>query len=332
MNKNLSLKIFGKNSLKIVEEPLREIKDGEVLIKVIACGLCASDLKVIEGKKEAKIGITLGHEIVGEIVESKNEMVKEKKVVSVFPSVVCRNCYSCNKGYYNLCRSKKSLGYYLDGGFARYVVVPREIVEIGGLIEIEGIPEILGAIIEPVGCVINSLKAIGIQDIENLLIVGAGSLGLFHLIIANSYKKRVAIVDHNEDRLNLARELGARNTLSSIKGVEERYDAIVLTAPAYDEVSTILELLNERGKLNIFAGSRIDTINLPIKSFHYHERTITGTHSTTPEYMKEGVEVIKNNPTSFQKVITHIFKLSKWKDAIRYYKTRKAVKILITPD
>lgn len=329
---NLSIKLKGLGKVELKKCDIPKLSQGEVLLEVIACGLCASDIKVIEGKKPAKPGITLGHEIVGRVVESKNEKVEVGKIYSVYPSVVCGKCYSCKRGYYNLCTNKMSLGYSLDGGFARYVRIPKEIVDIGGLIYIGKIPETLGAIIEPAGCVLNSLKSSEIDRIESMLVVGGGALGLFHIIIGKHFGKTISILEHNEERRRLAETLGASKTYEDIKEIKDNFDLIILACSAYDLVKELIELLNVRGIINVFAGSRYENITIPIGSFHYQERKIIGTHSTTPTLMKEVSAIVEKNIDSFQKVITHQFSIKDFEKALKYYKERKAIKVLITPD
>lgn len=328
---NLSLKFKGIGKVELEEMDIPKLSHGDVLIKVIACGLCASDIKVIEGKKPAKLGVTLGHEIVGKVVESKSEKIEVGKIYSIYPSLVCGKCYSCKRGYYNLCTDKMSLGYSLDGGFAEYVRIPKGIVDIGGLIDIGGIPEMLGAILEPAGCVLNSLKSSELDNVESVLIVGSGALGLFHLIIAKHFGKAVSILEHNEERRNLAEKLGASKTYKDISEIKDNFDLVILACSAYDLVRELLELLNVRGIINIFAGSRSESIAIPIGSFHYQERKIIGTHSTTPKLMREVRDIVEKNIDSFQKVTTHYFNLKDWERALKYYKERKAIKVLITP-
>lgn len=325
-----ALKFFGPEDIRIADVEVPKLRKGEVLVKVIACGICGSDIKIKYGKKKAKKGVTLGHEISGIVVESKSKSIKPGTTVSIYPSRICKRCYPCSKGLYNLCHRKKSLGYILDGGFSEFVRIPEEIVAIGGLINLEGIDPIVGALTEPLGCVVNSLEIL-LKDTETLLVVGGGALGLMHIALASKVIN-VDLVEPNTTRGLIGKKLGANRIYKDISEVNLRYDSIALCAPIYNKVDQLINMLNERGKINIFAGSKEAIVNVKVRSFHYSERIITGTHSTTPSKMNAARDFLVENQDKLKEIVTHIFPLSKWEEAFKTYEEKIGIKVIIKPD
>lgn len=173
-----ALKFYKDKGLVLEEIPTPELKDGEALIKVKACSICGSDLRTIKGLKQVKKdGVILGHEVCGEVIDSRHPDVMIGSNVAVYPSLFCGKCSPCKKGYYNLCDNKLSLGNALDGGFAEYMVVPKGIIDVGGLVKVEALSHI-ACLTEPLACVIHSIETLlSLGNAENALILGAGPLG-----------------------------------------------------------------------------------------------------------------------------------------------------------
>ncbi len=320
-----------KRGLHLAEKEIPSPKKGEVLLKVLACTICGSDLRVVRGEKEVKRdGVTLGHEIWGKVVESRNSALKEGEQLSLFPSIFCKRCEPCLKGAVNLCKNKLSFGSALDGGFAEYLLIPEELLNIGGFVKTkrEGLANCL---IEPLGCVIRSLEIL--QPRDNLLILGAGPLGLMHLIVADAHNISVSIVDRNPHRRAFAEKLCKKcKSFASLSEVEESFSAAVMCAPAFGELDRIVELVKERGRVNLFAGGSWEAKSgITPNLIHYREIILTGTHSTTPESFKKAGELSLRIWNKLQGLITHIYPLTAYTEAFKAYETRRALKVALIP-
>ncbi len=313
--------------------PVPEAGEGDVLLKVLYCTVCGSDLRVLRGEKLPKRrSVVLGHEVWGEVVESKNPLLPAGLRVSLFPSVVCGACGMCLSGRENLCENKLSFGSALDGGFAEYLRVPRGIVDAGGFFA-SGVDGPVNCLLEPLGCVIRSFDALGVKRGDRLLIVGAGPLGLMHLVVCGYLGVEPFVVDRHADRLEVASRLipGAEGA-SDVGGVEGRFDAAVFCAPCFEEVERVLGLLVPGGRLNLFAGGSWDALSrFSPNLLHYRELVITGTHSTTLDSFKRAAKIFGSVCGILEALITHVFSISDYKAAFETYATRRGLKVAVSP-
>lgn len=329
-----ALKFFKNRGLILEEVPVPALEDGEALIKVLACSICGSDIRVLKGeKKTKKDGVTLGHEIAGVVERSNNPKIKKGTKVTVFPSIFCRRCRACLSGRTNLCPNKLSFGNALNGGFAQYMVVPKEIVENNGLVEIN-LPLHIGCLVEPLSCVLNSYEALGLSKGSSLLILGAGPLGLMHLCVAKEKGIKVCIIDRNTPRLETALSIYPEATVSlSLNQIDGEFDAAVVCAFAPKETEAMLKRIRAGGVLNLFAGG-----NWSIKSYftpnlvHYGERIITGTHSTKPVLFEKAARLAEKIEKDLSKIVTHRFPLERFYEAFGTYTSKKGLKVVIEPN
>ena len=118
--------LFAKpGSLNIVSRDLRRLRDDEVLVRVDACGLCGTDIHIVEGSSRSSPPVVLGHEYAGVVEDAgSTTVVKEGTRVAVDPNIACGNCFYCHRGLVHLCSNLRALGVDLDGGMAEYSIVP----------------------------------------------------------------------------------------------------------------------------------------------------------------------------------------------------------------
>ena len=155
--------VYGKDDIRVEEYPTPEAGKGEIIVKIKASGICATDVKTLLGQGLPKnLPTILGHEVVGEIYQL-GEGVKGFNIgdrVAVYPIAVCGECYYCKNGKHNLCMKEFGLGHGIDGGFAQYVKLPEQIVNIGGVVKIPDTLSYEKAVIsEPLSCGIAALRA-----------------------------------------------------------------------------------------------------------------------------------------------------------------------------
>ena len=213
---------FIDHSLKLCEEPVPQIKPGEVRIKVMATAICGSDEKILDVIKEALPHTVLGHETAG-VVEALGDGVSgvsEGDRVTVFPSITCGECIYCRSNNSNLCINKQTIGYVLDGGFADYLVIPAEMLTKGCLVKL---PSQLsfeeGALIEPLSCCLSSLTHTKMNKESHLLIIGGGAMGQLHVLTARALgAKRVFLSEPDKKRREIAHMLGADRLFNPQEG------------------------------------------------------------------------------------------------------------------
>ncbi len=331
--------------LELKEEDIALLEEGDILIKVMAVGVCATDGKILLGKRNVKTGLVLGHEIAGEVVEKKGK-VEGYEIgdrVSIFPGVACKRCYYCLNNYQNICISKVSFGLQIDGGFQQFMKVPAYIVKNGNALKLSSeLSYEEGSFLEPISCCIESIDLVNVKDGDSILIIGAGVMGLLHLIILKDKASKIIISDLRKDRRDIALELGAYMAVDPITDniknaiMEETngigIDKCFICADSPDLVEFVCELVRRRGVINLFASSIKDLkFSVDPNILHYKEIILTGSHSSTLNQFYNSLEILRKE-LKIDKLITHKLPLEQFREAIDLYLKQEAVKVIIKPN
>ncbi len=186
-----------------------QIKEDEVLVKVMSTGICGSDIPRIYNNGAYFYPLICGHEFSG-VVENVGVGADPKlkgKRVGVFPLLPCHNCDQCRRGKYELCRKYGYLGSRQDGGFAEYVAVPA-----WNLIEIpEGVGFDAGAMMEPMCVAVHAMRRVQISKDDRIVVFGAGTIGLFMLtFLLEAGYENVFVIGNKDLQKKMACELGLR--------------------------------------------------------------------------------------------------------------------------
>ena len=182
-------------------------KENEALLKVLYCGICGADVASFTGNQPFTTYPRIpGHEFSAQIVSiPENEKgLKAGDIVTCNPYFNCGECYACRRGLVNACHDNQTMGVQRDGSFQEYITMPVE-----RIIDGKGLSAKELALIEPFSISAHALSRAEVKQGDNLLIMGAGPIGLFALIKAKSMGARVAVADLLESRLALAKEYGA---------------------------------------------------------------------------------------------------------------------------
>jgi len=331
--------------LEVVDLPKPSPGPGEVLVKVQAASLCASDIRVFRGEKEARHGVVLGHEIAGE-VEAVGPGVTDVGLgarVVVYPVLPCGACYFCQRGKRNRCLRRTTLGYEENGGLAEYMLVPATGVSAGHIFTApEALRWEIAAMAEPVACTLNSLETCGIGAGSSLLIVGGGPMGLTHLVLAQSLGAATTIVvEPRQDRQMAARSLGAtsvhppddgdlrRAVLSLTEG--RGVDVAIVTIGDAGAAAAALPLVRRQGWVNLFAGAPVGAaLTFEMNLVHYNELFLTGTQNATPDQFARTVALLPHLE-SLQRLITHRFPLERAPDAFAARLAYEGLKAVVFP-
>lgn len=202
-----AIEITKPGEIKIIDKEMPVAKEGEALLKVLYCGICGADVASYTGNQPFTTYPRIpGHEFSAQIVEiGENESgFKAGDIVTANPYFNCKECYSCKRGLVNACIDNQTMGVQRDGSFQEYITMPVE-----RLIDGKGLSAQQLALIEPFSISAHALSRAKVSKGDNLLIMGAGPIGLFALIRAKSLGARVAVADLLDSRLKLAREYGA---------------------------------------------------------------------------------------------------------------------------
>src|SRR2546421_11604343 len=212
-------------SMQVGNVPDPTPRSNELLIRVEACGICGTDLHIIDGESPlARYPVVPGHEFAGEVVALGRDVAQSNgngeanitvgSRVAIDPNLYCGHCDLCRTGHENLCLNYAALGVTTNGAIAQYVAVPMASAYL--LPNSMSLRE--GALIEPVSCAVHGMHSLNPRSGDTFLIVGAGTMGLLLLQLAlRGGASRVAMVDVNMQRLASAEELGATRTYNDIE-------------------------------------------------------------------------------------------------------------------
>jgi propanol-preferring alcohol dehydrogenase len=319
-------------------------KGAQVLLKIQSAGVCHSDIHLWEGGYEGPHGLFLkttdrgvvypltpGHEIAG-VIDSLGEQAegftKNEKVL-VFPWIGEGLCPACRIGEENLCDKPRSLGIYNDGGYAEYVLVPsyKYLIKLGDDIDTDTSAPLSCSALTAYGAVKNS----GLRPNDNVVIVGAGGLGLMAIQLAKAITgSKIIAIDLDDAKLKEAKENGAANTINSkkedaTKAVMELTDkmgadAVIDFVNASKTVETDMQLLRRRAKVvlvGLFGGElKLNLVTMPTRAYR-----LIGSYTGSITDLIELVSLAKRGV--IKPIISNRFKLSQATEALTMLKSGK---------
>ncbi len=319
--------------IAVEEAPERQPGPGEALLRIGAAAICHSDIRVYKGQKHARPGVIPGHEIAGTVV-AVGEGVTAPRAgdrVVVCPIVACGRCLFCIDGRRHRCLERRTLGYDDDGGLAEFLLVPAPIVSLGHLLPVpDGLSLERASVTEPVACVLNSLETCAVRAGSSLLVIGAGPMGLFHVLLARALGAGVIVVSEpDEERAAVARKLGATHVLDPRRddlaaAVRERTgglgaDAVVISAGIPEALDAGLACVVRQGVVSLFAGFPPNTtVSLDPNAIHYSEVRLTGSQNASPEQYRRTLQLLPHLPEA-DTITTHRVPLA---DATSAYEVR----------
>ena len=207
-----AIEITAPGKIRIIEKAMPQPQEGEALLQVLFGGICGADVASYTGNQPFTTYPRIpGHELSARIVSiSENDRgLKAGDVVTCNPYFNCGACYACRRGLVNACHDNRTMGVQRDGGFQEYITMPVE-----RIIDGKGLSAKELALIEPFSISCHALSRAAVKAGDNLLIMGAGPIGLFALLRAKALGARVLIADMLESRLALAEDFGADETVN----------------------------------------------------------------------------------------------------------------------
>ena len=202
--------------IAVKDIPRPELEPEEILVKIAACGICGTDIKLYEGKYTAKTPVVLGHEYAGKVVEIGKE-VKNIKIgdrIVPDPNESCGACNWCRSARPCFCNDLAAYGVLKDGGFAEYA----KLGEKGAYKIPDSLDYESASFTEPVSCAVHGVDRINYKPGDNVLIIGGGAMGQIHLQLAlNSGVNQLILAEVEEDRIDMAKKFGAAHVINPKK-------------------------------------------------------------------------------------------------------------------
>jgi len=318
------------------------INQDEILVKVMACGICGSDIKKIFDDKVKK-PIVLGHEVAGAVVEIGSN-VKDFKIgnrVVVTHHVPCFNCQYCKHENYSMCRQFKSTNIY-PGGFSQFIRVPKENVSVGTLKIDKKVSYEEASFSEPLACCLYSLGKINLFLKDFVVIIGLGTIGLLFYQLIKMNKAIPMGIDIDENRVDFAKKFGfdfalnpnKENTTEEILNITKGIggDLVILTAVNEKILNQSLSYIRDGGKIIIFAGAiKKEIAKININELYRREISIIGSYSSSPKHLSQALKLISSKVIDVKNLITYRFPLKEIGKAVELIINRKAYKIIIEP-
>lgn len=329
--------LFDGKRLKLTDYALRKPAAGEVLIKVLACGICGTDIKIVAGKSPAAPPVILGHEYCGVIEEIGDQVnnISAGDFVSIDPNIYCGECRFCRSGKINLCENLRALGVDIDGGFADYCLVPaKQCYKIPASMN-----PVQAVLMEPLSCAIYGFQKADIQSGDSVVIVGGGMIGMLMLKLCRlSGARQIIVVESDVNRRTLLQHSNAdfvinphndtyAQTISEITrgGAEVVIECVGSSAA----VEQSYKLLKRGGRLIIFGVSPSDQYWAvsPYDIFR-NEITVTGSF-LNPFTFQSAVDLVTTEKIQFDDIDIKTFPLNRIHDAFENQIQRKSMKTVI---
>jgi L-iditol 2-dehydrogenase len=302
---------YNNNDIRVEEVPTPSPGQGEMLVKVISCGICGSD--IVEWYRLPRAPLVQGHEVGVEVVETGEGVNNYKKGDRLFiaPKVPCLKCNYCLKGHYPQCNAVKAR---LPGGFAEYILVPKELVTNGSYRLPDNVSYDQATFIEPLACVVRAQRLASIEEEQTLLILGSGMSGLLHIKLAKYKKCKVIATDINKSRLELAKRFGADHVVEADSDILEhlidasgrKADAVIVTTSAMSAFKQAWETVDMGGVVVLFAVPGPDKdVTVPINDFWRKEIRILTSYYCGPPDIEEALDLITKGDIKVDDLITH---------------------------
>ena len=334
---------YNNRDVRIQEMPIPEISDDEFLLKVMASGICGSD--VTEWYRVPKAPKVLGHEAAG-VVSKAGKNVKNVKVgdrVFVSHHVPCNKCRYCLKGHQTACETLHITNYY-PGGFAQYVRVPKINVEKGVYKLTNEISFEDGTFIEPLACAVRGQRLAAVQKEDNVLIIGGGLAGILHAQLAKARGvTNIIVADVNPFRLELAKKFGANHTLDAREALPQRLresnegrpaDKVIVCTGATQAALAALECVDKGGTILFFAvPDPTVKIPVPITEFWRNEITLKTSYGAAPKDLEESLELLTQKKLNVKEMITHRLTLDQAAEGFRLVAgAGESLKVILEPN
>jgi threonine dehydrogenase-like Zn-dependent dehydrogenase len=302
--------------------------EDEVLVAVEASGLCGTDLRILAGDySHARPAVVIGHEFAGTVValgeRARGFVVGD--LVAADPNVYCLDCEWCRRQAYNLCASVNPIGVSRAGSMAEYVTVPARLaVKLPGAFD-----PALGALIEPLACVLHGMERGGVVGGRTIAVYGAGAIGLMAVVVAVDLGLEVTVVEPLAPRRNRAQALGAAAVERLAGGAQ--FDYVLDASGAAAAVADGLGRLRKRGTF-IQMGVTPQSFELPWTPYqvYQNEWRLIGSNSVADCYQRAAA-LMPSISEPMRRLVTHTLSLAELDRAIELIADPAAVKVQVDP-
>ncbi|CAN5488506.1 zinc-dependent dehydrogenase [soil metagenome] len=320
---------------------------GDMLLKVKAATICGTDIRIFRGRKTAGVRYpsVIGHEFAGEIADAGGHAAfKAGDKVCVCPAIPCGHCDNCKRGYENVCENLIAVGYEIDGAFAEYFRIPARAVDAGNVFPMP--PDLTfeqAALAEPLACVINGQEQVNIGLGDNVVVLGAGPIGLLHVQLARHAGARHILVSQTSAlRRRAALDAGADVAIDpaseDLEGAVKAMcdgqlaDVAIVAIGVPRLANDAIRLVRTRGRVSLFAGfSQVSEMMMDGNAIHYRELTVRGSFGLSRRHFERAIDLLSGGRFPVESLLTHRFALSDIGAALAAAETGAGLKVAILP-
>ena len=312
------------NEIEIREVPEPRVKEGEALLKVRYVGICGADVASFTGNQPFTTYPRIpGHEFSAEIVEipENDKGLKAGDIVTCNPYFNCGECYSCERGFVNCCTDNQTMGVQRDGAFCEYISMPVERIYEGKGLSAEEL-----ALIEPFSISQHAVSRCTIKENDNVLVIGAGPIGLFALLAAKAKCKNVVVADILDNRLELAKEYGATAVVNTKKQSLEEFtnkftngrgfDVCIEACGAPETFLGCIENAAFAGNIVLIGNGKRET-NFVHSIILKKELNIFGSRNALKEDFINNIDLVASKKCDVMKMVSRVYDMENALDAFK---------------
>jgi 2-desacetyl-2-hydroxyethyl bacteriochlorophyllide A dehydrogenase len=325
------IQAVGEISVETVQDPTPGPKD--VIVEVAGCGICGTDLHILDGEFAPTLPIVPGHEFSGTVVAVGGDVgdVGVGARVAVDPSLHCHECYQCKRGRGNLCERWAAIGVSVPGAAAQYAKAPAANCWV--------VPDSLelsdAALVEPLSCAVRGYDVLRMNLADSVLIYGSGTMGLMMMELAKRAGATVVdVVDLNAERLETAKVLGCSRTAASADDIHRPrgWDVVIDCTGVAAAIGDGLRRVAKGGTFLQFGVSDYAArVEFEPYKIYNEEITITGSMAVLNSFDRAG-DLLAAGALNPQVMISHRFALDEYAKAVDQFKAGVGRKIQITPN
>ncbi|MFG6395490.1 MAG: alcohol dehydrogenase catalytic domain-containing protein [Lachnospiraceae bacterium] len=329
----------GNGELSVEDWNGRMPEEKEVQIRVSYCGICGSDIHILQGTEDSRMNLpsVIGHECSGTVwhVGNKVKNVKPGDRVVVWPVKSCKECYACKEGYGHVCQNLKVRGIETDGAFQYAWTLDEE-----ALVRLPDTVSMLhGALAEPLAICCHVVKRGNLKRGDFTVIIGGGPIGIMTALVAKAAGAEVLLSEVNEKRLEKANEMGIctinpikENLLETVKNhtAGRGADIVFETSGSQPGVDSMVYLPKVHGTV-VLVAIYGKPMTVDLKQLYYHEKNIVTARMQEREDMEKAISLLEKRKVNADKIITSVLPLEDIKEGFSKCMDRNGseVKVMI---
>ncbi len=307
--------IIQPGQMEIVDIPCPEPASGEVLIRVMASGICGTDIHIFRGEYMGGYPVIPGHEFSG-VVEAVGDQVTRFKPgdrVAVEPNIACDNCEACLNNRQNFCLNWTAVGVTRPGGMEQYTTAPEKVTFDIGELSFEQ-----AAFVEPLSCVLHGLERLGAELADKVAILGAGPIGMLLLQgIRAQGASHITVVDKNAARVRFAGEMGADVLLNDLGKLRaDHYDVVIDATGAIPVMQRAVDYARPGGKVLLF-GVPPAGKEMSVEAFKIFRKGLTVLSSfTSVRNSYQALDLLRSGRINVDSLVSHRLPLAEFQRGI----------------